>query len=96
VIVWHHELLRILQPGCVKKGRSLVYLTSIFLRLSKDNSGGLAAEHALLIVFIAIAASLGMVALGPGISDYFDAVTRLVPDTEANPPCPFGGCPENP
>ena len=68
----------------------LVYLRWFFFELQKDDSGAVSAEYAFLIVFIAIVATLGMVLIGPSIADYFDAVTRLVPDTQANPPCPFG------
>ncbi len=71
----------------------MIYLMSIFLRLTKDDSGGLSAEYSFLIVFIAIATSLGMLALGPGIAEYFEGISRLVPDTQDNPPCPMGGCP---
>lgn len=52
----------------------------------------MAAEYTFLIVFISIIAVLGMVVLGPSISDFFTAVGGAVPDTEANPPCPLGNC----
>lgn len=65
-------------------------IKTAILRFAKSKSGAVASEYALLIVFIAIVATLGMVLLGPNIAYYFDAVTRLVPDTSANPPCPFG------
>jgi Flp pilus assembly pilin Flp len=65
-------------------------IKTAILRFAKSESGAVASEYALLIVFIAIVATLGMVILGPGLADYFDAVTRLVPNTSANPPCPFG------
>lgn len=70
--------------------RFLVYLCWFFIELKKDVAGAVSAEYSFLIVFIAIVATLGMVLLGPNIAYYFDAVTRLVPDTSANPPCPFG------
>ena len=70
--------------------RSLVYVQSLILRLIKDDSGALAAEYGFLITFIAIVAALGMVVLGPSIADYFEAITRVVPDTSVNPPCPLG------
>lgn len=68
-------------------------LKSVLLRLVRDGSASVSAEYAFLIAFIAIVASLGMVVLGPSIADYFGAVTNVVPDTSANPPCPLGGCP---
>lgn len=70
--------------------RALLYMQSLILRLKSDDSGAVAAEYAFLIVFIAIVAVLGMVLLGPNIANYFEALTRLVPDSSANPPCPFG------
>ncbi len=70
--------------------RALLYIQSLILRLKSDNSGAVSAEYAFLITFIAIVATLGMVFMGPGIAEYFDAITRLVPDSQANPPCPFG------
>lgn len=72
--------------------RALLYMQSLILRLTKNDSGAVSAEYAFLIVFIAIVATLGMVLIGPSIADYFEAVTRVVPDTSANPPCPLGDC----
>lgn len=71
---------------------ALLYMQSLILRLKRDDSGAVAVEYTFLIVFIAIVATLGMVLIGPSIADYFDAVTRVVPDTSANPPCPLGDC----
>ena len=76
------------------KGRLLIYLMSIILRLKQDRSGGASAEHSLLLVFVAIVAALGMLSLGPEIGDYFEVLGNWVPDGEENPPCPFGGCPD--
>lgn len=70
--------------------RFLVYLRWFFFELKKNEAGAVAAEYAYLIAFIAIVATLGMVLIGPSIADYFDAVTRLVPDNSATPSCPFG------
>lgn len=72
--------------------RALLYIQSLILRLKSDDTGAVAAEYAFLIVFIAIIAILGMVLLGPSIADYFEALTRLVPDTSETPPCPLGDC----
>jgi len=72
--------------------RALIYIKWLILRLKSDDSGAVAAEYAYLIVFIAIVAALGMVLIGPNIADYFDAVTRLIPDTSETPPCPLGDC----
>ena len=76
--------------------RSLVYLQSTVYRLRKDVSGGVSAEYSFLITFIAIVATLGMVALAPGIVDMFTAVGERVPDPSAVPPCqrnPLIACP---
>ena len=73
--------------------QSLVYILSIILRFTKDDSGSVAAEYSFLITFIAIVATLGMVALGPSIADFFFEVGDAIPDTQASPPCPLGGCP---
>lgn len=70
--------------------RSLVYLQSLFYRLAKNNSGAVSAEYTFLITFIAIAATLGMVFLGPPIADYFTAVGGRIPDTQTTPIFPFG------
>ncbi len=70
----------------------MYFLMSIWRRLVKDDSGGLSAEYSFLIVFIAIVAGLGMLIVGDGIGYYFEALTRIVPDTQENPPCPLGGC----
>lgn len=72
--------------------RLLLYLRWFFIELKNDEAGAVAAEYAYLIVFIAIVATLGMVLIGPSIADYFDAVTRMVPDTSETPPCPLGDC----
>ena len=77
--------------------RFLVYIQSLFYRLASDVSGAVSGEYSFLIVFIAIVATLGMILLGPNISDYFAAVgAGAVPnpvDAQGKPPCPFGGCP---
>ncbi len=70
--------------------RSLVYLQSLFFRLTKDNSGAVSAEYTFLITFIAIVATLGMVFLGPPIANYFPAVGGWIPDTQLNPVSPLG------
>jgi len=72
--------------------KALGNLRSTLIRVFKDCRAAMAAEYAFLIAFIAIVGALGMVALGPSIADYFTAVTQVVPDTSANPPCPMGGC----
>lgn len=72
---------------------SWVYIQSLFLRLTKDDSGAVASEYAFLITFISIIAAAGMVFLGPSIADYFGAVgAGAVPNTQGTPLCPFGGC----
>lgn len=70
--------------------RFLVSLQLFLPALTKDESGAVSAEYAFLVAFVAIVATLGMVLIGPSIADYFDAVTRTVPDTSVNPPCPLG------
>ena len=71
---------------------AVFYIKSLIFRLTADDSGAVSAEYSFLIAFIVIVATLGMVLIGPSISDYFDAVTRLVPDTSETPPCPLGDC----
>lgn len=72
--------------------RHLVSLKFLFVRLIYDGSASVSAEYAFLITFIAIVASLGMIALGPGIADYFTALSGLVPDASVDPVCPLGTC----
>lgn len=75
----------------------LVYMQLLVLRLIKDDSGALTAEHAFLVTFVAIVSALGMVALGSGMIDMFTAVGDHVPDPSAVPACqmdPFSACPD--
>ena len=50
---------------------ALIYLCGVLFRIKREEHGAVAAEYAFLIVFIAIAAAIGMVTLGNSISDYF-------------------------
>jgi Flp pilus assembly pilin Flp len=79
--------------------RHLVYIQSLFFRLTKNDAGAVASEYAFLIAFISIIAAAGMVILGPSIADYFSAVgAGAVPnpvDAAGKPLCPFG-CPPTP
>jgi len=70
--------------------RLLASLQRIIWDIKEDHAGAVSAEYAFLLAFIAIVATLGMVLIGPSIADYFEAVTRTVPDTSVIPPCPLG------
>ena len=50
----------------------LFCLCELLFRIKSDEDGAVATEYSFLIVFLAIAAAIGMVTLGTSISDYFD------------------------
>ncbi len=56
----------------------LFCLYSVLFSLKREKSGAVATEYAFLIVFIAIAAVLGMVTLGQGLLDYFSAYGNAI------------------
>ncbi len=74
----------------------VAYLPWLIRRLTNDTSAAVGAEHALLVVFVAIIAVFGMVILGPSIAEYFVEVGDAVPDPATVPSCqmdPFSACP---
>lgn len=50
----------------------------ILFRIKRETRGAVASEYAFLIVFIAIAASLGMVYLGVELGNYFQAMGNAI------------------
>lgn len=50
---------------------ALLYLCGLLIRIKRESHGAVAAEYAFLIVFIAIAAAVGMVAVGETLANYF-------------------------
>ena len=50
---------------------TLVYFYEVLFRIQRDTRGAVAAEYAFLIVFIAIAAAIGMVVMGTALGEYF-------------------------
>ncbi len=53
---------------------ALLHLYQILFCLRRETRGAIAAEYAFLLVFIAIAASVGMLIIGEGLADYFGAM----------------------
>ncbi len=50
---------------------ALVYLYEVLFRVQWDTRGAVATEYAFIIVFIAIAAAIGMVVMGTALGEYF-------------------------
>jgi Flp pilus assembly pilin Flp len=46
--------------------------------VKRDKRGAVAAEYAFLIAFIGIVAAIGMVSLGTGLLNYFDAFGNAI------------------
>ena len=50
---------------------ALVYFYEVLFRIQRETRGAVGTEYAFIIVFIAIAAAIGMVVLGTALGDYF-------------------------
>ncbi len=52
---------------------TVLYLHDVLFRIKRDTRGAVGTEYALLIVFIAIVAAIGMVVMGTELAEYFIA-----------------------
>ena len=59
---------------------ALVYLYEVLFRFKRETRGAVGTEYAFLIVFIAIAAAIGMVIMGTGLGNYFTAFGNALLD----------------
>ena len=69
--------------------RALVFLQTLFYRLTAANSGAVAAEYTFLIAFIAILAAFGMILLGDDLRLYFEGLAAAFENAADPTPDPF-------
>ncbi|MDH3738803.1 MAG: hypothetical protein OER92_06385 [Alphaproteobacteria bacterium] len=57
---------------------ALLLLGQVIFSLKRNTRGGIAAEYAFLLVFIAIVAVSGALILGDGLANYFSAMGNTI------------------